>query len=317
MDLMRKVPVVSHKPSHRQWPGLPGEDPFRQFVDSVQEYAIYLLDRTGHIRSWNAGAERINGCRAAEIVGQPFSVLYMQAEIERGRPQALLASAAANGRVEAEGWRVRRDGTRFWDDVVVTALHDADGDLYGFAVITRDLTEKRQQEEELRRSQDRSKRFWTAAISDALTGAFNRRYMMNHLRGAIDRGEHKTSSMLLFDVDHFKAINDQHGHETGDVVLKRIAAVARQISRDSDMLFRLGGDEFVLYLPGVAAAGAAVIAQRLRQAVAASSPPGGKPVTISIGVAERHPDDSVEVWLRHADAALYRAKQQGRDRVAS
>lgn len=314
---MRKVLAGSRKLSHRQLPGLPpGEDPFRQFVDSVHEYAIYMLDRTGHIRSWNAGAERINGYKAAEIVGQSFSALYTLAEIERGRPQDLLAAAAGTGRVEAEGWRVRSDGTRFWADAVVTALHDQDGELYGFAVITRDLTEKRQQEDELRRSQDRSKRFWTAAISDALTGAYNRRYMMNHLRGAIDRGEHKTSSMLLFDVDHFKSINDQHGHDAGDVVLKRIAAVARQMSRDSDMLFRLGGDEFVLYLPGVATAGAAVIAQRLLQAVAASNPPGGQVVTISVGVAERHLDDSVEVWLRHADGALYRAKQRGRNRVA-
>ena len=314
---MRKAQAGSHRQSHRLWPGLPqGEDPFRQFVESVYEYAIYLLDRTGHIRSWNTGAERIKGYKAAEIVGQPFSILYTLAEIERGRPQELLQAAAANGRVETEGWRERRDGSRFWADAVVTALHDQDGAVYGFAVITRDLTEKRRQEEELRRSQDRSKRFWTAAISDALTGAFTRRYMMNHLRGAIDRGDHKTSSMLLFDVDHFKSINDQHGHDAGDVVLKRIAAVARQISRDSDRLFRLGGDEFVLYLPGVAAAGAVAIGRRLREAVATSNPPGDQVVTISIGVAERHPEDTVEAWLRHTDAALYRAKQLGRNRVA-
>jgi diguanylate cyclase (GGDEF)-like protein/PAS domain S-box-containing protein len=316
MTLMRRVHVGHHKLSQALWPGIPpGEDPFRQLIDSVHDYAIYLLDLHGIIRSWNAGAERIKGYKAAEIVGQSFKVLYTPAEIEREKPQNLLKAAADRGRASHEGWRLRRDGTRFWADTVVTSLHDRDGDLYGYAVITRDLTQKREQEEELRRSQDRSRRFWTAAISDALTGAFNRRYLNNHLRGAIERGEHAVSSLLLFDVDHFKAINDQHGHDAGDVVLRRIADVARQISRDSDMLFRLGGDEFVVYLPGVDAAGATAIAERLRQAVATSAAPGGLPVTISIGVAQREPSDTVDGWIRKADVALYEAKQAGRNRV--
>jgi diguanylate cyclase (GGDEF)-like protein/PAS domain S-box-containing protein len=313
---MRKHHVGSHK-LQRQWPELPhGEDPFRQFVEGIPDYAIYMLDRDGVIRSWNAGAERLKGYKAAEILGQPFSVLHTQGEIERGRPAELLEAASRQGRVEGARWHVRRNGTRFWAETIITALHDQDGDLYGFAVITRDLTEKREQEDELRRSQDRSRRFWTAAISDALTGAFNRRYLTNHLRGAIDRSEHPVSSLLMFDVDHFKAVNDQHGHDAGDLVLKRIAEVARQISRDSDMLFRYGGDEFVLYLPGVAAAGATLIAQRLREAVTASNAPGGRVVTISIGVAQRKAGDTVESWIHGADKALYDAKQAGRNRVA-
>jgi diguanylate cyclase (GGDEF)-like protein/PAS domain S-box-containing protein len=313
---MRKT-QVGHKAFHRSWPGLPpGEDPFRQLVDSVREYAIYLLDRDGHIRSWNLGAELMQGYRAAEIIGQPFSVLHTLNDLERGGPQELLQTSAEHGRAETEGWRVRRDGSRFWAHTLVTTLLDRDGELYAFAVITRDLTESKRQEEELRRSQDRSRRYWTAAISDPLTGAFNRRYMLNHLRGALERNDAPRASLLLFDVDHFKAINDSHGHDAGDIALKRIADIARQISRESDMLFRLGGDEFVLYLPGVSLAGARVIAQRLREAVAHSAPPGGRAVTISIGVAERRKEDSVENWLRVADTALYAAKQGGRNRVA-
>jgi len=313
---MRKI-QVGHKAFHRAWPDLPpGEDPFRQLVESVREYAIYLLDRDGHIRSWNIGAELMQGYRAAEIVGQPFSVLHTLNDLERGGPQALLDTAAEHGRAEVEGWRVRRDGSRFWAHTLVTTLLDHDGELYAFAVFTRDLTESRRQEEELRRSQDRSRRYWNAAISDPLTGAFNRRYMLNHLRGALERNDTPRAALLLFDVDHFKAINDSHGHDAGDVALTRIADIARQISRESDMLFRLGGDEFVLYLPGVSLAGAHVIAQRLREAVAHSAPPGGRPVTVSIGVAERRKDDSVESWLRAADTALYAAKQGGRNRVA-
>jgi diguanylate cyclase (GGDEF)-like protein/PAS domain S-box-containing protein len=314
---MRKTLVGHRGVSSRGWPDLPpGEDPFRQLVESVREYAIYVLDRDGHVRTWNTGAELMQGYRPAEITGQPFTVLHALGDIERGGPQALLHTAAEHGRAESEGWRVRRDGSRFWAHTLVTALLDHDGELYAFAVITRDLTENKRQEEELRRSQDRSRRYWTAAISDPLTGAFNRRYMLNHLRGAIERGDTPRAALLLFDVDHFKAVNDSHGHDAGDIALKRVAEVARQISRESDMLFRLGGDEFVLYLPGVSGAGAHVIAQRLREAVAHSAPPGGRGVTISIGVAERRKDDTVETWLRAADTALYAAKQGGRNRVA-
>ena len=313
---MRKAQSGS-KASPRLWPGLPpGEDPFRQLVDTVLEYAIYLLDRDGHIRSWNAGAARIKGHTAAAILGQPFAALFTPEEAGRDEPRELLEAAAARGQVLAEGWRQRRDGSRFWAESVVTALHDHDGEVYGFAVITRDLTGKKQQEEELRRTQDRSRRYWAAAITDALTGAFNRRYLVSHLRGAIDRGEAARAALLLFDIDHFKRINDEHGHDAGDLALKRVAELARQMSRDSDMLFRLGGDEFVLYLPGVSKAGATVIAQRLREAIALSSPQHGRAVTVSIGVGERKAGDTVESWLRAADAALYEAKQRGRNRVA-
>jgi diguanylate cyclase (GGDEF)-like protein/PAS domain S-box-containing protein len=313
---MRKAQLGSKAPP-RLWPGLPpGEDPFRQLVDSVLEYAIYLLDRDGHIRSWNAGAARINGHTAAAILGQPFAVLFAPDEAGRDGSRELLDDAAARGHALAEGWRLRRDGSRFWAESVVTALHDHDGEVYGFAVITRDVTGKKQQEEELRRTQDRSRRYWTAAISDALTGAFNRRYLVSHLQGAIDRGESARAALLLFDIDHFKRINDEHGHDAGDHALKRVADLARHMSRDSDMLFRLGGDEFVLYLPDVSKAGATVIAQRLREAIALSSPQHGRALTVSIGVAERKADDTVESWLRAADAALYEAKQRGRNRVA-
>jgi diguanylate cyclase (GGDEF)-like protein/PAS domain S-box-containing protein len=313
---MRKAQLGPKGPT-RLWPGLPpGEDPFRQLVETVLEYAIYLLDRDGHIRSWNAGAARINGHSAAAILGQQLAVLFPRDDDEHDAAREVLEAAAAHGHALVEGWRLRRDGSRFWAESVVTALHDHDGELYGFAVITRDLTVKKQQDEELRRSQDRSRRYWTAAISDALTGAFNRRYLESHLRGAIDRGEVARAALLLFDIDHFKRINDDHGHDAGDLALKRVADLARHMSRDSDMLFRLGGDEFVLYLPGVSKAGATVIAQRLREAIALSSPQQGRALTVSIGVAERKADDTVESWLRAADAALYEAKQRGRNRVA-
>ena len=128
----------------------PGEEAFRLLVEAVQDYAIFLLSPDGHVRTWNPGAERAKGYAAPEIIGRHFSVFYTPEEREAGRPQELLGRAAEEGRVEDEGWRVRKDGTRFWADVILTALRDEDGALYGFAKITRDLTERRRAEEQQR-----------------------------------------------------------------------------------------------------------------------------------------------------------------------
>src|SRR5690348_16521082 len=120
------------------------QDAIRALVDSVRDYAIFMLDPHGHVMSWNAGARAIKGYEASEIIGQSFTRFYPPEDIAAGKPQRLLAEAVAEGRVEDEGWRVRKDGTRIWSDVVITALHDPDGSLIGFTKVTRDLTEKRQ-----------------------------------------------------------------------------------------------------------------------------------------------------------------------------
>ncbi|HSS69162.1 MAG TPA: ATP-binding protein [Casimicrobiaceae bacterium] len=120
------------------------DKPFRLLVEAVKDYAIFLLDANGRIISWNAGAERIKGYSADEIIGQHFSRFYTEEDRARNRPAHILAAARTEGRYEDEGWRVRKDGTRFWADVVVTALYSKEGGrLRGFAKITRDLTEKR------------------------------------------------------------------------------------------------------------------------------------------------------------------------------
>jgi PAS domain S-box-containing protein len=125
------------------------EEGFRLMVESVTDCAIVMLDSEGRVVSWNTGAERIKGYRAEEIVGQHFSRFYPPQDIERGAPQRDLDSAAAEGRFEVEGWRVRKDGSTFWANVVFTAIRDQAGNARGFAKLTRDLTERRQVEETL------------------------------------------------------------------------------------------------------------------------------------------------------------------------
>src|SRR5262249_17059231 len=131
------------------------EERFRLLVEGVRDYAIFMLDPAGRVASWNAGAERIKGYRAGEIIGQSFEKFYPQEAVDRGWPRYELQQATEVGRFEDEGWRIRKDGSRFWANVVITALRNSAGTLLGFAKITRDLTERRRHEEELRASEER------------------------------------------------------------------------------------------------------------------------------------------------------------------
>ncbi len=126
------------------------EEKFRLLIESVQDYAIFLLDPQGHVATWNAGAERFKGYHAAEIIGRHFSVFYPEEDIRAGKCEIELEGAARVGRFEDDGWRIRKDGTRFWANVVITALRDPTGTLIGFGKVTRDLTERIRAEEERR-----------------------------------------------------------------------------------------------------------------------------------------------------------------------
>jgi PAS domain S-box-containing protein len=124
-------------------------------VETVRDYAIFALDRSGHVLTWNAGARRFKGWTAEEAIGRHFSTFYTPEDVAAGKPEADLREAARRGSVEDEGWRVRRTGERFWASIVISALRDDAGELVGFAKVTRDLTERRQQEERLRVTEER------------------------------------------------------------------------------------------------------------------------------------------------------------------
>ncbi len=145
----RRAEAAGGRRTPGEWPH--SEEAYRLLLRNVRDYAIFLLDPRGRIATWNAGAEHIKGYRAEEIIGRHFSVFYPPEDVAAGKTELELQVAAAEGRFEDEGWRLRKDGSRFWANVVITALRDSEGRLRGFAKVTRDLSERKRAEDELRR----------------------------------------------------------------------------------------------------------------------------------------------------------------------
>jgi PAS domain S-box-containing protein len=197
---------------------------FRHLVKGVKDYAIYMLSPTGVITNWNTGGEHIKGYTADEIVGRHFSCFYAPEDKEALKPQQALEIAAATGKFEAEGWRVRKDGTRFWAHVVIDAIHDDDDNLIGFAKITRDVTEKRNAEKDLEIAREALIRSQKLESIGKLTGGVahdfnnilqvisgNLQLLQSHVVGnevatkrvesaigAVDRGSKLSSQLLAF-----------------------------------------------------------------------------------------------------------------------
>lgn len=131
---------------------LRSEERYHKMIADVQDYAILLLDPHGNVQNWNTGAQVIKGYTAAEIVGRNFSTFYPPEDVKRGLPQKLLKEAELRGKSNHEGWRIRKDGSKFWGNIVITALHNGEGKLIGFSKVTRDLTEKKKNEDALKKN---------------------------------------------------------------------------------------------------------------------------------------------------------------------
>jgi PAS domain S-box-containing protein len=127
---------------------------YRLLIEAVTDYAIYMLDREGIVISWNPGAQRFKGYEASEIIGQHFSRFYSEEDQNSGLPQRALETARRTGKFESEGWRVRKDGSQFWAFVVIDPIRSRSGEVIGYAKVTRDLTERKQAEQVLKRSEE-------------------------------------------------------------------------------------------------------------------------------------------------------------------
>ena len=211
------------------------EERFRLLVESVQDYGIFMLDTEGRIASWNLGAERIKGYRAEEIIGQHFSRFYTEEDVAAGKPARELVVAVAEGRYAEEGWRVRKDGTLFWASIVITALRDETGRLRGFAKVTRDMTERREVEEQLRRLNEELEQ--RVAERTAQLEAANKEleafsYSVSHDLRAPLRGIDGFSQALL--EDYGDKLDEQ-----GLDYLRRVRAATQRMSRLIDDLLNL------------------------------------------------------------------------------
>jgi PAS domain S-box-containing protein len=130
-------------------------DLYKRMIEEIQDYAIILMDENGIIRNWNKGAEKIKQYTEEEIIGKHFSIFYLQEDLDTNLPQKLITEAKETGRAGQEGWRKRKDGTKFWGSITITAIHDDNEHVIGFCKVTRDLTEKKIAEDKLRMSEER------------------------------------------------------------------------------------------------------------------------------------------------------------------
>ncbi len=212
----------------------------RSVVESVRDYAIYLLDRDGNVMTWNAGAERIKGYTAEEILGLHYSRFFIQDDVERGRPAELLMQAARRGRVEHEGWRVRKDGSRFWANIVLTAIQSSTGELTGFAKVTRDFTDRKRAEEAV-----------MLHLSSALLANMDVRKLLEAISASIQEVlPHDCATLGLYDarmgelMEQFLATSE--GEVSGDLSLPIEGSPAGQAyrTREPVVLEKLGASRF-------------------------------------------------------------------------
>lgn len=281
---------------------------FSAMVSGVNDFALLSLDKRGRIDSWNTSAVRQTAYAAQDVMGHELDVLADADVVQPGLIAEQVVAAAQEGWSLREARFTRRDGQRYWCQILLAAMEDSQGDIQGYSVVLRDVTERRMTGEELRR----------LLTTDHLTGAANRAHFFEQAAIAADRSKHadRPLSVVMLDVDHFKSVNDGFGHATGDAVLQAIVRHCGARLVKGEILARLGGEEFVLLLPDTDLSEAAAFAERLRETVAVIDDLSVS-VTISLGCAQMDKRaDSIDALLRRADEALYRAKRAGRNRVA-
>jgi diguanylate cyclase (GGDEF)-like protein/PAS domain S-box-containing protein len=270
---------------------------------------FYRTDMQGIITTVSPSCFDLIGYRPEELLGTAMTDYYSDPVERQGILQAVFNSGGKAIPIEAR--LKRKDGTVIWIAANVSVRYGADGKPECIEGVARDESERKQMEEQLR----------LLARIDGLTGAFNRRYFMDKSEEVIammQRYRHP-ASLLIADLDHFKKINDEHGHQAGDLALKAFADACRQEIREADIFGRLGGEEFSIMMPETTMQQAQVLAERIRKTTEALKINIGAKVigvTVSIGIAELNAADTVvNAILHRADLAMYEAKAGGRNQV--
>ena len=276
--------------------------------------AIVTLDARHRIVEWNPGAERLFGYSQEEVIGQNIDDLVTSPDAFEEAVGFTQMVLGGKDLPPVETIRYRKDGSPV--DVIVAGSPILVGDeLIGVVVVYTDITERKRAEEQLA----------YLATHDALTGVANRRHFFELAERELNRAQRygQPVSAIMLDVDHFKKVNDTYGHAIGDQVLRAAAERCSENIRDIDILGRYGGEEFAIVLPATDLTVAQIVAERLRRCIADAPVPtdkGDLTVTISLGVASnaqgQDDEEDVAALLNRADAAMYAAKQAGRNRVA-
>lgn len=295
---------------------------FNAIMTGISDYALVSLDKAGIVEDWNASIGRVTGFAREELVGKPYSVFFPSGATTPDSLLDRLADAEANGWSLADGEQRRSDGAVYWASTMIAPLHLQDGAEMGdatddaapdasYCLIIRDITDRREASENHRR----------ATACDHLTGLANRHAFFDAAAVELERMRRmpRPLSLILFDADHFKKINDRYGHPAGDAVLRELAAAMTATFRQIDMVARVGGEEFAILLPSTGLDAAMLVAERLREVVAAQvlRIDGAEiKFTVSGGVATMQESVlGLDSLMKRADQALYAAKAHGRNRI--
>ena len=305
---------------------------YRLLSDNARD-VIWTIAPDGTITYVSPSVEQVRGYTPQEAMNQALEQHLIPDSIALNLAYfgQLLTDVAAGRQPQTFRGQMEylcKDGSTYWCDVMATPILADDGSLVELLGVSRDISEHKRFADELKQAKEATEalnralesaneRLSRMATSDTLTGLWNRRYFDERVAHemVVANRYGQPLSMLIFDIDHFKLVNDTHGHLVGDHVLVELSNIARQQIRAADLLFRWGGEEFMILMPGTGEPEAMIAAEKLRTTFASHPIAEVGKVSASFGIATYLPNESLDNWISRADAALYEAKTSGRNTV--